>query len=875
MELRPGPEPGRQGPTGSESLRDRLRIFHPAYIPIMAKLFLISTVSAAVTFFSLRILQGLVAIFTIAIGASAGGETVTEELDFITRFFVELDFAKGWQLVALVLAVYSAIVIFQALLRFINIRVEAQLEIQSQNDIEQDILLHLLRKDDRFFHRHPVTEIANRLSMDTRDMFERRQNVSELYNALAQSIAVLVFLGMQNWTYAAAALAFTAIGIVAMHLMLGEMKDLMEARRRSDDHVKATFEDYLGAAPEVQMGGLHSKSVRQLGKVQRARQSAFMRHMVLDGRLSVIYQLNQLIALLAIIGTITYIVFSSDLASMETGLVAGLIAAAIRSVPEFYSNISEVVRLVMQFGLAEVSERRLLEYESPPAETGDGDLAPGEGARPIALERINYSYGRGEPVRGGRDGITVDFAPNSLNVLVGPAGSGKSTLSQLVMGRMKPVSGTIQLGGQDFLRFGASQRAAIFSYMPQKPILLDGSIEDNIRFGLPDGHPLADTSLEGAFDLIERTMVADFALSRALDLAPLETEFQGDLAKFRAKMRSEVESATGVRIAPFAPGLIVPHLSLLEHVTQSGADIVSVMKGVGHSIPRSAIGRLVQHPMGQELIKFAMGVIEQTRQILERSGTYDAYSELAPFQIAMPVWRLRSELARMGPLDRPPPPFQFDLLLIGLAAAPRELDTFHQAELGPRLEAPDCKDFATLATECFGTALEPLDAARVNTHLSWRDNLLFGAPEATNTRVASEVDAVLLKSLAARKLDRDLLQSGLSYQVGRQGKRLSGGQQRLVSLCRTFLQDSPVVVLDEPTADLDPKKRAAVNALLREEAGKRTLIVITHDPDLARLADQVVMMKDGGLWARGSFDQLVRENAEFRSVINVEDKVPA
>lgn len=875
MEPRPGPEPGRQRADG-DSLRDRLRIFHPTYLPIMAKLFLISTVSAAATFFSLRILQGLVAIFTIAIGASGNEQAVAEELDFVTRFFVGLDFAKGWQLVALVLLVYSLIVLFQALLRFINIRVEAQLEIQSQNDIEQDILLHLLRKDDRFFHRHPVTEIANRLSMDTRDMFERRQNVSELYNAVAQSIAVLVFLGMQNWAYAAAALGFTGIGIVAMHLMLGEMKDLMEARRRSDDHVKATFEDYLGAAPEVQMGGLHSKSVRQLGKVQRARQFAFMRHMVLDGRLSVIYQLNQLIALLAIIGTITYIVFSSDLATMETGIVAGLIAAAIRSVPEFYSNISEVVRLVMQFGLAEVSERRLLEYESPPAEAGDGAEVPAlEGAHPIVLERINYSYGRGEPVRGGRDGITVSFEPNSLNVLVGPAGSGKSTLSQLVMGRMKPVSGTIQLGEQDFLRFGASQRAALFGYMPQKPILLDGSIEDNIRFGLPDGHPLSTKSLEEAFDLIERTMVADFALSRALDLSPLDTDFKGDLAEFRGKLRSEVESATGVRITPFAPNLIVPHLTLLEHVTQSGADIVSVMKGIGGSTPRGAINRLVQHPVGADFVKFAMGVIEQTRQILERSGTYDAYMELAPFPIEMPIWRLRSELARMGPLDRPPPPFEFDLLLIGLTAAPRELDTFHQSELGPRFEAPDCKEFATLATECFAGALAPLDSGRVNPYLSWRDNLLFGAPEATNTRVASEVDQVLLKWLAARSLDRDLLLSGLRYEVGRQGKRLSGGQQRLVSLCRTFLQDSPIVVLDEPTADLDPKKRAAVNALLREEAQKRMLIVIAHDPDLARLADQVIMMKDGGLWARGSFDELARENAEFRSVINIEDEVPA
>ncbi len=66
---------------------------------------------------------------------------------------------------------------------------------------------------------------------------------------------------------------------------------------------------------------------------------------------------------------------------------------------------------------------------------------------------------------------------------------------------------------------------------------------------------------------------------------------------------------------------------------------------------------------------------------------------------------------------------------------------------------------------------------------------------------------------------------------------------------------------------LPPQSKPQAN----QQANQRTIIAITHDPDLASLADQVIMMKDGGLLVRGSFDQLLRENAEFRSVVNIED----
>ena len=130
------------------------------------------------------------------------------------------------------------------------------------------------------------------------------------------------------------------------------------------------------------------------------------------------------------------------------------------------------------------------------------------------------------------------------------------------------------------------------------------------------------------------------------------------------------------------------------------------------------------------------------------------------------------------------------------------------------------------------------------------------------------VDQVLLKAVAETELDRLLLLSGLQYQLGRKGKRLSGGQRQLISLCRTFLQGCPVIVFDEPTAALDPHHREEINALLRETADRHTIVAITHDAELARLADQVVMIKDGQVGATGTFDDLARDSSDFRNLTN-------
>ena len=119
------------------------------------------------------------------------------------------------------------------------------------------------------------------------------------------------------------------------------------------------------------------------------------------------------------------------------------------------------------------------------------------------------------------------------------------------------------------------------------------------------------------------------------------------------------------------------------------------------------------------------------------------------------------------------------------------------------------------------------------------ENIRLGDPSASDGRVREAAE------LAGADAFVRALPDGYETLVGDGGRPLSAGERRRIALARAFLRDAPLVVLDEPTADLDPASAEAVaDAVERLRAG-RTVLLIAHRPELAQRADRVVVL-DGG-----------------------------
>ena len=131
-------------------------------------------------------------------------------------------------------------------------------------------------------------------------------------------------------------------------------------------------------------------------------------------------------------------------------------------------------------------------------------------------------------------------------------------------------------------------------------------------------------------------------------------------------------------------------------------------------------------------------------------------------------------------------------------------------------------------------------------HGTVADNIAFAAPGASRADVVA----------AAQEADADefvrALPDGYDTVLGERGALLSGGQRRRIAIARAVLRRAPVLVLDEPTNGLDQESKRNVLAPLRRLARTRTTLLISHDPDLAELADRIVRLRGQGTNAAGN-----------------------
>ena len=148
---------------------------------------------------------------------------------------------------------------------------------------------------------------------------------------------------------------------------------------------------------------------------------------------------------------------------------------------------------------------------------------------------------------------------------------------------------------------------------------------------------------------------------------------------------------------------------------------------------------------------------------------------------------------------------------------------------------------------------------------SIRSNLLLAKPDATEEDLLSAC-----KMAGATDFLEDLPQ-GLDTNVGKSGDTLSVGQKQRLSIARGILRDTPVLILDEPTAALDPKTENMLVSGLRQFARNRLVIVIAHRLSTIKEADRIIFLDDGKVLDIGDHDTLMKnEQGQYRRFVELQ-----
>ncbi|WP_305555084.1 ATP-binding cassette domain-containing protein [Methanobrevibacter sp. V74] len=116
------------------------------------------------------------------------------------------------------------------------------------------------------------------------------------------------------------------------------------------------------------------------------------------------------------------------------------------------------------------------------------------------------------------------------------------------------------------------------------------------------------------------------------------------------------------------------------------------------------------------------------------------------------------------------------------------------------------------------------------------------------------------------------LPDGYDTMIGENGLGLSGGQKQRISIARAFLQNAPILILDEITSNVDPINESKIQNAISELAKNKTILVIAHHLNTIKNAENILVFDDGQIVQNGTHDDLIIKEGLYKTLWNVQSK---
>ncbi len=365
---------------------------------------------------------------------------------------------------------------------------------RTANELRKETFGRVLRSNFTGREAYRSGDAVNRLEEDTRvvtDLLCTR--FPDLIITLLQLVAASVYLMLMAPNLLWVLLILMGAAVVGSRMFFRKLRALTERIRKQDAEVQQLMQENLQKRIVVLTLIGTERVLTRLGILQKD---------VLDQTVTRI-NYNALARAFMILGFLGgyAAAFIWGVVGIRDGVVTyGMMTAFLQLVGQVQRPIANLALQVPAFIHATASIERLMDLQALEQEP---DAAPVtlSGAPGIRLSDVSFHYPeRPEAVL---DAFNHDFTPGTMTVIMGPTGSGKSTLSRLVLGLLKPAAGSIEVYGPEGTFPAGPAVRGNFLYVPQGNSLLSGTIRDNLLLARADA---SEEQLRTAL----HTAVADF-----------------------------------------------------------------------------------------------------------------------------------------------------------------------------------------------------------------------------------------------------------------------------------------------------------------------------------------------------------------------------
>ena len=410
------------------------------------------------------------------------GQTVTELANLVIAY------QNGnpdmvWQSLLGLLIDLAYILIVLVVSSLIYMVLMSRIIAESTNEMRKGLFGKLSRLTVSFFDRHQDGDILSRFTSDLDNILQAfNESLVSVMTNIALYIGLLIVMFAKNVTLALITIASTPIAVIMLIVILKLARKYTNLQQKEVGKLNAYMDESISGQKAVIVQGIQDDVIAGfVEQNERVRKATFKGRMF-SGILFPVMNGMSLVNTAIVIFVGSAVLLNDK--NIETATALGLIVMFTQFSQQYYQPIIQLAASWGSLQLAFTGAERIQEMFDAEEEIRPQDApAFSELKEGVEIRNIDFSYLPGKPIL--KD-VSISAPKGKMIAVVGPTGSGKTTIMNLINRFYDVDAGSISFDGTDIREFDLDSLRSKVGIVLQDSVLFSGTIRDNIRFGVPD-----------------------------------------------------------------------------------------------------------------------------------------------------------------------------------------------------------------------------------------------------------------------------------------------------------------------------------------------------------------------------------------------------